>query len=80
MIALGLFGLREAVAVLNPPASNWAEPLTAMAAVTLALMAIVPRLWPGAFHRDRVFRLTLLALIFPVISYVYLVATGGVPA
>lgn len=76
LIALGLFGLREAVVVLNPRGSNWAEPLGVLAALCLVFMAALPWLWPGFFAKDRILKLTVAAMIFPAISYVYLVTAG----
>lgn len=77
LISLGLFAFREAVAVLNPPESNWPEPLFWLSGLTLLVMAAVPWAIPAFFRRDRVLKLTGLALIFPLMAYLYMVLTQG---
>ncbi|WP_306151971.1 hypothetical protein [Roseovarius sp. MMSF_3281] len=78
LISLGLFALREAVVMLNPALSNWAEPLGVVAGVSLVFIAGLPLILPGMFARDRVMKMTAMSLVFPVISYVYMVLGGAV--
>ncbi len=77
LISLALFALREVVVMLNPAPSNWAEPLGVWAGANLVLMAGLPLFLPGVFARDRVLKMTALALILPIISYAYMVISGG---
>lgn len=69
-----LFFIRSWVVSLNSDQSNWAEPLTALALVSLATMAIVPLLLPHLLQKNRVFRLTLLALLPPLAYYIWSIA------
>ena len=75
LISLALFSFREAVAVLNPSGAIWPEPLFWLSGLTLVVMAAVPWAIPAFFRRDRVLKLTCLALIFPLMAYLYMVLT-----
>ncbi len=59
---------------LNSEHSNWAEPLTALSLVSLAITAIVPLLLPQLLQRDRILRLTILALFLPLAYYIWSIA------
>lgn len=76
-IAALLFGLREGVVALNPAASHWAEPLWGTTLVCLALTLAVPLLAPRAFAKDRVLKLTLLALPPPFAAYIVAAIQSG---
>jgi len=68
-----LFGLREAVAILNPPQANWSEPLWVFALLSLGPPVAVYRIAPQQLTRDRVLKLTLIALPVPLLVYLFLV-------
>ncbi len=76
LVAALLFALREAVVALNPPATLWAEPLWPLTLVCLAATAGPVILAPGLFARDRVLKLTILATLPPLATYLALVLTG----
>ena len=67
--ALALAAIHTAVTALNPPAANWAAPLWPLALITLAVCAALPALRPTHFARDRVRRITLLALALPLVTF-----------
>ena len=69
VIAGGLFALRAITVTANPPAAIWAEPLWGLALLCLALPIAATIAAPGLFDRDRVLRLTVLALLLPVGYY-----------
>ncbi|WP_282027733.1 hypothetical protein [Ruegeria faecimaris] len=78
-----LFLIRTWAVSLNSVQSNWAEPLTALSLVSLAFMAIVPLVLPHLLQKNRVSRLTLLALLPPLAYYIWSVAgsiDGGIVA
>lgn len=81
VIAAGLFAIRAWVVALNPKAWNWAEPLSILAFSSLILTAALPMIAPGVFSQSRVFRLTILALILPLIYYALAIVmfTGDAP-
>ncbi|MBO9474861.1 hypothetical protein J7413_15025 [Shimia sp. R10_1] len=79
LAAAVLFLIRIWVVSLNADHSNWAEPLTALSLVTLAVTAIVPLAFPDVFQKNRVSRLTLLALLLPLTYYIWSIA-GGISA
>ncbi len=70
-----LFGLRTGTVEFNPPDTTWAEPLWGLALLCLAVPAVAAVAAPGFFNRDRVLKLTVLALLLPV-GY-YLAAVFG---
>lgn len=75
ILAVGalLFGLRSAVVTYNPAQLNWAEPLYWAGMVCLILSAGVTLLAPTHFARDRVMKLTLIALVVPIGLYLFAV-------
>ncbi len=74
LVATALFATRYWVVTINPETSNWAEPTTALTLVSLALMAVVPLLLSRLFQKDRVLRLTVLALTPPLLYYLWSVS------
>lgn len=74
LAAAVLFLIRTWVVSLNSEQSNWAEPLTVLALFSLFCTVAVPLVRPHWFKKDRVFRVTLLALAPALIYYVWLVA------
>ncbi|WP_425083680.1 hypothetical protein [Ruegeria profundi] len=74
LAAAVLFAVRAWVVSQNSEQSNWAEPLTALALFSLLCTAAVPLARPQWFEKDRVFRLTLLALALPLFYYVWILA------
>ncbi len=74
LAAAVLFAIRTWVVYQNSEQSNWAEPLTALALFSLFLTAAVPLARPQWFEKDRVSRLTLLALALPLFYYVWFLA------
>lgn len=72
-MAVALYLARHLVAQQNSDAANWAEPLTVLSVLTLALTALTPLVWPKLFNHDRVLKLTLLALPVPLLTYLWLV-------
>ena len=74
VIAGALFAIRSWVVNLNPEASNWAEPLMVLSALTLTVTAALPQFAPQLFIKDRVLRLTLVALALPLAYYLWSVA------
>ncbi len=74
VIAGALFAIRSWVVNLNPEASNWAEPLMVLSALTLTVTAGLPQFAPQLFIKDRVLRLTLVALALPLAYYLWSVA------
>jgi dolichol kinase len=79
LIASLLFALREATTALNPPSALWAEPLWPLALVCLAVTAGPAIAAPRLFAGDRVLKLTILAILPPLATYLALVLTGAGP-
>lgn len=73
-VAAALFTVRHLVVAVNPDSARWAEPLTVLALVSLALATALPLARPHWFDKDRVLRLTVLALVPPLIFYAWSVA------
>jgi len=73
LAAAVLFVIRTWAVSQNAQQSNWAEPLTALALFSLLGTAAVPLIRPQWFDKDRVLRLTLLALVPPLIYYAWAV-------
>jgi dolichol kinase len=71
-VAVTLLVIRAIIVLLNPPAADWAEPLWGLAVVCVVICGVAPMLASHRFARNRVFKLTLLALI-PALGY-YVVA------
>ena len=46
-------------------------------AASLALTALVPSRWPRKFYHRRMAKLSLLALILPLSTYLYAIAMDG---
>ncbi len=82
LAAAVLFAIRTWVVYQNSEQSNWAEPLTALALFSLFLTAAVPFARPQWFEKDRVSRLTLLAMTLPLFYYFWSVVgslgVGGI--
>ncbi len=74
LAAAVLYFIRAWAVSMNSEQSNWAEPLTILALLSLFCTVAVPLLRPHWFEKDRVLRLTLLALTLPLIYYVWIVA------
>lgn len=66
-----LFLIRSWAVSQNSDFSNWAEPLTALSLVSLAIMAVVPSVFSQMFRTNRVAKLGLLALLPPLSFYVW---------
>ncbi len=69
-----LFALRAATVSLDSAASDWPEPLLLEAALCVTFVAGVTLLAPAHLARDRVLKLTLVALLLPAGSYTFSVA------
>ncbi len=76
-VAAILFATRNMVVTLNPDASNWAEPLVALSLITLGVSAGAPLIFPRLFIKDRVAKLTALAIAPPLIFYLWSVAVSS---
>lgn len=76
-VASALFAIRHMVVTLNPDASNWAEPLIALSLITLGVSAGAPLIFPRLFTKDRVMKLTALAIAPPLIYYLWSVAVSS---
>ncbi|SDX18195.1 hypothetical protein SAMN05444358_103280 [Ruegeria halocynthiae] len=76
LAATVLFVIRTWVVPQNSEQSNWAEPLTVLALISLLCTAAVPLIRPQWFDKDRVLKLTLLALIPPLTYYAWTVAAS----
>ncbi|MBL4918476.1 hypothetical protein [Szabonella alba] len=74
LVAALLFGLREVVTRLNPPATHWAEPLWPLALLCLALPGLAGIIRPDLFRQDRVLKLTFLSIILPLGHYLFALA------
>lgn len=74
LVATALFLVRRFAVALNPEPARWAEPLTILALLSLICMTAVAWIRPQWFEKDRVLRLTVLALAPPLIYYAYSVA------
>lgn len=74
LAAAVLFVIRTLAVSRNSEQSNWAEPLTVLALLSLLCTATVPLIRPQWFGKDRVLRLTLLALVLPLIYYAWAIA------
>lgn len=72
-ILLAACGLRMLVLALNPEGSNWAGAMWPAVIASLALSVVPPSLFPQKFSEARVSKLTGLALLAPLGSYLYLV-------
>lgn len=55
----------------NSDQSNWAEPLTWLSLLSLAVMAVMPFVLPLFPQKNRVSRLTVLALLPPLLYYIW---------
>jgi phytol kinase len=73
-IALAAIAIRLAVVAVNPDTANWNGAMWPVVIASLALTVTFPLIWPRAFSKQRVMRLTLLALLIPL-PY-YLISTG----
>jgi phytol kinase len=70
MAILGLaYIIRAIVTALNPDLANWNGTMWPTATATLALVAIIPSLLPQVFKHRRMKKLTLLATIIPLGTY-----------
>lgn len=76
-IAAGLCLLRQWAVAANPPSANWAGPMWGVVAASLALTALVPSRWPRKFYHRRMAKLSLLALILPLSTYLYAITMAG---
>ena len=76
-IAVALVAIRGLVVLLNPPAADWAEPLWILTLVCLVVCMGSPMMAPGAFATNRVFKLTVLALVLPLCYYLAAVMMQG---
>ncbi|MDX1744135.1 MAG: hypothetical protein R3186_11155, partial [Ruegeria sp.] len=74
LAAAALFLIRTWAVSQNSGQSNWAEPLTILALISLLCTTTVPLIRPQWFEKDRVLRLTLLALALPLIYYIWTMA------
>jgi phytol kinase len=75
-IVLAACMIRAMVVALNPVDANWNGAMWPQMLAAMALTALVPSVMPQVFLQARMLRLTLLALIVPVGSYVYAMAGG----
>lgn len=73
-----LYVVRFGVASANPEASNWAEPLGALALISLAVMVTITGIPSKYFRTDRVLKLTLLSLAMPLGYYLYAIDIFGI--
>lgn len=77
-IAVVLCVIRAAVIDLNPEFTNWNGAMWPVVTATLLLTAMAPLLLPTAFDHRRVAKLTLLALVVPLCSYLFSIDLTGV--
>lgn len=71
VVAAVLFLTRTWAVSQNSEQSNWAEPLILLSLVSLTIMAIVPFVQADFFQRNRVSRITVLALLPPLFYYIW---------
>lgn len=69
--------LRQWALAENPASANWAGPLWGVVLASLLLTALVPSRWPRKFYHRRMAKLSLLALILPLSTYLYAIAMDG---
>lgn len=74
LTALTLFVLRTVAFEYGGPASTWTQPLWTLSAFCILVPAAATLAYPASFTRDRVLKLTLLALILPLGYYLYAIA------
>ena len=77
LVAAILFLVRIWAVSQNSDQSNWAEPLTWLSLFSLAIMVIVPFARPQMFQKNRVSRLTIMALLPPLLYYLWHVGQGA---
>lgn len=70
--------VRLVVVSANPAASNWAEPLGALALISLAVMVTITGILSKYFRTDRILKLTLLSLAMPLGYYLYAIDIFGI--
>jgi len=79
-IAVALYFIRQGVSALNPAASNWAEPLNALALFVLVLITVIPLFYARMFQHNRVIKLTLLSVSISLGYYLFSMSQHGVSA
>ncbi|MEO1309129.1 MAG: hypothetical protein AAFV38_14805 [Pseudomonadota bacterium] len=76
IVGLALLALREVLMLFNPESSRWAEPLALVAVGCVVLSACATIVNARFFDKERVLKLTVLALLLPVASYLTMVVSG----
>lgn len=77
-IAVTLYFIRQGVIALNPAASNWAEPLNALALFVLVLITVLPLFYARMFHHNRVIKLTILSVSISLGYYLFSMSQHGI--
>ncbi|MGB3277716.1 MAG: hypothetical protein WBA92_00850 [Pseudorhodobacter sp.] len=76
-IALVIMALRQLIVALNSDTENWNGPMWPVVFVCVALSAITPLVWPQAFAKQRIAKLTVLALLIPLPYYMISAGLAG---
>ncbi len=71
VIAVAAFILRAKIIGLNPVSANWNGPMWSTTVVAVAIAIFACTVFPHAFLRARVTKLTLLCLIVPLAVYLF---------
>lgn len=69
LVIAALCMIRFWVVSVNPPIQNWNGAMWGGVVATLLVSSLPVAIWPDLFRRDRVTRVTLLALMVPVAIY-----------
>lgn len=69
--------IRIVVADLNPDLANWNGAMWPAVIASVGLMAVIPSLFPQIFSNRRMKKLTFLALIVPLGTYLYSIEITG---
>ncbi|MBC9245257.1 hypothetical protein H4P12_00685 [Paracoccus sp. 11-3] len=75
-----LLAIRLWTVAISTDTSGWAGPMWGATVATLLLAILPTSLWPGAFRKDRILKLTFLSLLLPFVSYVYATELFGLLA
>jgi len=76
-LAVGLCAIRIWVVYANPDYANWAGSLWGVIIATLFLTALTPVVFPNAFWRARITKLTILSVVLPFGFYVFSIDVIG---
>lgn len=76
-VAAGLLSLRAVIVAVNAEAVSWNGSMWAVVILCLALTAVPSLVVPAFFHKRRVLKLTILALLIPLPYYLIAASTAG---